>query len=104
MTIEVKAKPNQDQADGFLTLFNTLDNPVTAGFTLQASSSERMKLAEMADQSTPPEATRVKLTFTGLKSIRNKGEAQLVRRLLRGEARKTRRAPATRGGLFRAGR
>jgi hypothetical protein len=78
-TLDVKAKEDSDRAAAYLSVLTAGQESVRLELAFQAASSESARLAGYKPRTVEPGATRVKVTFAGLKKLnREPVEGQLV--------------------------
>src|SRR5262245_40662208 len=70
-TLSIAPKQGESTADGFLSILNTGDSDVPISVAFQASSSKAVAVLPEPEPNAVPagQATRVKVTFTGLKKL-----------------------------------
>jgi hypothetical protein len=78
-TLSVKAKKGDDSAVAYVPVLNAGGAPATIDVTFQASSSEDVKVSGFTPKQAPPGATRLTVTLTGLKALKDESvDGQLV--------------------------
>lgn len=78
-TLEVEAEEGESFAEAYVTLFNAGERPTSFAITLQASSSAEVEISETSPSSVGAAgAERVKLVFSGVDSLEEKLDGQLV--------------------------